>query len=88
MDFSNQNAGKNLSSSDRQALISDIKQQIEVANAQELLQQVNERCFKLCVQKPSSSLSSSEQVSIILIKLVILKIASLLKNYPLILRNA
>ena len=30
--------------------------------AQELLQEISEKCFKVCVTKPSSSLSSSEQV--------------------------
>ena len=47
---------------DKQALMSNIKQQLDVAHAQELLMTINEKCFKMCVQKPSTSLSSSDQV--------------------------
>jgi import inner membrane translocase subunit TIM13 len=64
MDFSTGSGGKSsLSPQDRSALMSNIKQQLDVAHAQELLQQINEKCFKMCVQKPSSSLSSSDQVN-------------------------
>lgn len=64
MDFSSgAGAGKGgLNPNDRAALMSNIKQQLDVAHAQELLQHVSEKCFKMCIQKPSSSLSSSEQV--------------------------
>ena len=61
MDLSNGPKGA-LSSNDRAALMSNIKQQLDLAHAQEILQNVSEKCFKMCVQKPSSSLSSSEQV--------------------------
>ncbi|XP_034668141.1 mitochondrial import inner membrane translocase subunit Tim13 [Drosophila subobscura] len=37
------------------------KQQIAVANAQELLSKMTQRCFKKCVNKPGYSLDSSEQ---------------------------
>jgi import inner membrane translocase subunit TIM13 len=63
MDFSGSAGGKgSLNPNERAALMSNLKEQLAMANAQEILQQVTEKCFKLCVQKPSSSLSSSEQV--------------------------
>jgi len=51
-----------LSPNERAALMSTVKQQVDIAQAQELLQQIGDKCFKMCIQKPSSSLSSSEQV--------------------------
>ena len=53
-----------MSNNERQALMENLKQQLDVASATELLQSINEKCFKMCVQKPSSSLSSSDQVNI------------------------
>lgn len=38
-----------------------VKQQIAVANAQELLSKMSDKCFKKCVYKPGTSLDSSEQ---------------------------
>jgi hypothetical protein len=52
-----------MSPQDKQALMVNIKQQLDVAHAQELLMTINEKCFKMCVQKPSSSLSGSDQVN-------------------------
>jgi import inner membrane translocase subunit TIM13 len=63
MDFSGSSAPKgSLNPNERAALISNVKEQLAMANAQEILQQISEKCFKLCIQKPGSSLSSSEQV--------------------------
>ena len=63
MDFSSGNGPKSsLNSNERAAVMSNLKQQLDLAHAQEILQHVSEKCFKMCVQKPSSSLSSSEQV--------------------------
>jgi len=42
-------------------LMDQVKQQIAVANAQELLTKMTEKCFKKCVVKPGSSLDSGEQ---------------------------
>ncbi|XP_011173468.1 mitochondrial import inner membrane translocase subunit Tim13-B isoform X1 [Solenopsis invicta] len=50
----------NLSSS-QQEFVQQVKQQIAVANAQELLQKMTEKCFKKCIGKPGTSLDSSEQ---------------------------
>ena len=58
-------AGGKLDPSQRAQLMNSVKQQLAVAKAQELLQQVNDKCFKMCITKPSSSFSSSEQVNLI-----------------------
>ncbi|XP_022226768.1 mitochondrial import inner membrane translocase subunit Tim13 [Drosophila obscura] len=42
-------------------IMDQVKQQIAVANAQELLTQMTQKCFRKCVSKPGSSLDSSEQ---------------------------
>ncbi|XP_064627747.1 mitochondrial import inner membrane translocase subunit Tim13-like [Lineus longissimus] len=60
MDFSTAGAGGKLDSSQREALMSQVKQQIAVANAQELLQKMTDKCFKKCINKPGSSLDNSE----------------------------
>ncbi|XP_063978519.1 mitochondrial import inner membrane translocase subunit Tim13-B [Diachasmimorpha longicaudata] len=50
-----------LSGADREEFMQEVKQQIAVANAQELLTKITEKCFKKCVTKPGTSLDSSEQ---------------------------
>ncbi|XP_067634173.1 mitochondrial import inner membrane translocase subunit Tim13-like [Eurosta solidaginis] len=50
-----------LSNSEKQELIDQVKQQLAVANAQELLTKMTEKCFKKCIAKPGISLDSSEQ---------------------------
>ncbi|XP_022226384.1 mitochondrial import inner membrane translocase subunit Tim13 [Drosophila obscura] len=42
-------------------LISQVKQQIALANAQEMLSKMTEKCFKKCIQKPGKSLDNTEQ---------------------------
>ncbi|XP_054742870.1 mitochondrial import inner membrane translocase subunit Tim13 [Anastrepha obliqua] len=51
----------NLSNSEKVELIEQVKQQIAVANAQELLTKMTEKCFKKCISKPGVTLDSSEQ---------------------------
>ncbi len=65
MDFSSGSSvgGKGLGANEKAAIMSNLKQQLDIANAQEMLQQINEKCFKMCISKPSSSLSSSDQVN-------------------------
>ena len=65
MDFSSSSggAGKGLGANERAALMSNLKQQLEIARATEMLQLISEKCFKMCIAKPGSSLSSSDQVS-------------------------
>ncbi|XP_004523520.1 mitochondrial import inner membrane translocase subunit Tim13-like [Ceratitis capitata] len=51
----------NLSSDKKGELIEQVKQQIAVANAQELLTKMTEKCFNKCISKPGLQLDSSEQ---------------------------
>ncbi|XP_065160477.1 mitochondrial import inner membrane translocase subunit Tim13 [Atheta coriaria] len=50
-----------LSGVQKDELMDQVKQQIAVANAQELLQKMTEKCFKKCINKPGTSLDNSEQ---------------------------
>ncbi|XP_044055906.1 mitochondrial import inner membrane translocase subunit Tim13 [Siniperca chuatsi] len=42
-------------------IMEQVKVQIAVANAQELLQRMTDKCFKKCIGKPGSTLDNSEQ---------------------------
>ncbi|XP_072178388.1 mitochondrial import inner membrane translocase subunit Tim13-like [Diadema setosum] len=42
-------------------IMDEVRTQIALANAQELLQKMTDKCFKKCVYKPGTSLDSSEQ---------------------------
>ncbi|KAL7734848.1 hypothetical protein ACLKA6_011127 [Drosophila palustris] len=42
-------------------LMSQVKQQIALANAQEMLSKMTEKCFKKCISKPGKALDGSEQ---------------------------
>ncbi|KAI8792068.1 mitochondrial import inner membrane translocase subunit Tim13 [Biomphalaria glabrata] len=61
MDFSSLPAGGKMDSATREQLMSQVKQQIALANAQELLQKMSEKCYKKCIPKPGTTLDSSEQ---------------------------
>lgn len=61
MDFSSSPLGANSKTLDKDQLMDAVKQQIAVANAQELLQKMSDKCFKKCIAKPGSSLDNSEQ---------------------------
>ncbi|KIM84392.1 hypothetical protein PILCRDRAFT_818752 [Piloderma croceum F 1598] len=45
----------------KQQVMQNVRSEIMLANAQELLNKTNEKCFVKCVPKPSTSLSNSEQ---------------------------
>ena len=65
MDYSGSGSGnQKLSPNERAALISNLKQEVNMQQAKYLLEAINEKCFKICIQKPSSSLSGSDQVNI------------------------
>ncbi|KAM7346379.1 mitochondrial import inner membrane translocase subunit Tim13-like [Cochliomyia hominivorax] len=51
----------NLSTNEKGELMDQVKQQIAIANAQELLTKMTEKCFNKCINKPGHSLDSSEQ---------------------------
>uniref|UniRef100_A0A6M2DFI7 Mitochondrial import inner membrane translocase subunit n=1 Tax=Xenopsylla cheopis TaxID=163159 RepID=A0A6M2DFI7_XENCH len=50
-----------LTSAQRDELMEQVKQQIAVANAQELLTKMTEKCFRKCVYKPGTVLDNTEQ---------------------------
>ncbi|XP_011500003.1 PREDICTED: mitochondrial import inner membrane translocase subunit Tim13-B-like [Ceratosolen solmsi marchali] len=50
-----------LTSSQKDDLMEKIKQEIALANFQELLSKITDKCFKFCIQKPGTSLDNSEQ---------------------------
>ncbi|CAB3374505.1 mitochondrial import inner membrane translocase subunit Tim13 [Cloeon dipterum] len=55
-------AGTNkLTSAQKEELMDQVKQQMAIMSAQELLSKMTEKCFKKCVTKPGTSLDSSEQ---------------------------
>ncbi|KAG7089682.1 hypothetical protein E1B28_011339 [Marasmius oreades] len=45
----------------KEALMNSVRSEIAQANAQQLMNNMNERCYKACVTKPGTSLSSSEE---------------------------
>jgi len=53
--------GGKIDSAQKEQLMEQVKAQIAVANAQELLQKMSDKCFRKCVSKPGSSLDNSEQ---------------------------
>ncbi|KAK7480171.1 hypothetical protein BaRGS_00028556 [Batillaria attramentaria] len=65
MDFSSPPAGGSMGSADKEHLMDQVKQQIALANAQELLQKMSEKCYKKCISKPGSTLDNSEQSVIV-----------------------
>jgi len=57
MDFGG-SGGENMNKED---IMEQVKQQIAVVNAQELLTKMTQKCFAKCVNKPGTSLDSGEQ---------------------------
>ncbi|KAI3381989.1 hypothetical protein SNEBB_008060 [Seison nebaliae] len=51
----------NLSTNDRDKILTNVKQQLAMAQAQELLQKISDKCFSACITKPSTSLSRYEE---------------------------
>ncbi|KAI0310790.1 Tim10/DDP family zinc finger-domain-containing protein [Amylostereum chailletii] len=45
----------------KQAVMASVRNELALANAQELINKTNEKCYLKCVTKPSDSLSSSEE---------------------------
>ncbi|CAB4012949.1 mitochondrial import inner membrane translocase subunit Tim13-like [Paramuricea clavata] len=54
-------SGERLSSAQRDQLLEQVKQQVALASAQELIQKMSDKCFKKCVYKPGTSLDGTEQ---------------------------
>jgi len=45
----------------KEAMMNSVRSELALANAQELMNKTNEKCFLKCIAKPGASLSSSEQ---------------------------
>ncbi|EIM90849.1 uncharacterized protein STEHIDRAFT_165331 [Stereum hirsutum FP-91666 SS1] len=45
----------------KEAVMTSIRNELALANAQELMNKTNEKCYAKCVTKPSTSLSGSEE---------------------------
>ncbi|XP_070567812.1 mitochondrial import inner membrane translocase subunit Tim13-like [Ptychodera flava] len=61
MDYSSPPAGGKLGVGERDQLIDQVKSQLAIANAQELLQKMSDKCYKKCIPRPGSTLDNSEQ---------------------------
>ncbi|XP_055840940.1 mitochondrial import inner membrane translocase subunit Tim13 [Episyrphus balteatus] len=61
MDVLDNPAISQLDSSQRAELMKQVRQQLAVASTQELLEKMSRKCFNKCINKPGSSLDSSEQ---------------------------
>ncbi|KAJ2691019.1 protein translocase subunit [Coemansia spiralis] len=48
----------------KEEVMRQLKSEIAMANAQELIANINSHCFKMCVPAPDSSLSSSEKTNL------------------------
>ena len=57
---------KNLTPQQQSEIMQAVQQQVMLANMQELLQKVTDKCFKKCISSPGSSLGSGDQKCIAL----------------------
>merc|ERR1712170_190342 len=56
-----ENAVANLSPQQKDELMRTVQAQVALANMQELLSKVTDKCFKKCITSPGSSMGSSDQ---------------------------
>ncbi|KAF9132468.1 Tim10/DDP family zinc finger-domain-containing protein [Linnemannia elongata] len=59
-DFGNYSSGGSMEAK-KQQVMDQVRSELALANAQELINKINEKCFARCVTKPSTSLGGSEQ---------------------------
>ncbi|KHJ40490.1 Tim10/DDP family zinc finger [Trichuris suis] len=60
-DFSHTVDMNKMDAKQRDDLVTRVKQQVVLANVQELLQNISDKCLKLCIKKPGKTLDGSEQ---------------------------
>ncbi|RIA98738.1 mitochondrial import inner membrane translocase subunit tim13 [Glomus cerebriforme] len=48
----------------KQAVMDQVRNELALANAQELINKINEKCFSKCITKPGNKLDSSEQTCV------------------------
>jgi len=51
----------NMSPQQQEEIMQTVQQQVALANMQELLSKVTDKCFKKCISSPGSSMGSSDQ---------------------------
>jgi len=51
----------NMSPQQKEEIMQTVQQQVALANMQELLSKVTDKCFKKCISSPGSSMGSSDQ---------------------------
>ncbi|KAJ2800038.1 protein translocase subunit, partial [Coemansia guatemalensis] len=49
------------SAPDKEEVMKQVKNEMAVASAQELIKNINKNCFKLCIPSPGPSFSSSDE---------------------------
>ncbi|KAM7444931.1 Mitochondrial import inner membrane translocase subunit Tim13 [Porites harrisoni] len=54
-------SGSGMDSAKRSELMDQVKSQLLVAQLQELLSKMSDKCFKKCIYKPGTQLDNSEQ---------------------------
>ncbi|CAK9295092.1 unnamed protein product [Gordionus sp. m RMFG-2023] len=59
--FGNSDNSSTLTAGQKQDVIEKVRQQIALANAQELIQKMSDKCFQKCISKPGASLDNYEQ---------------------------
>jgi len=60
-DFLKSSLSASPSSERKMQMMNSVRSEIALANAQELINKTNEKCFAKCVTKPSTILSGSEE---------------------------
>ncbi|KAJ7475664.1 Tim10/DDP family zinc finger-domain-containing protein [Mycena latifolia] len=60
-DFLRSSSGSADMAARKDAVMSAVRNEVALANAQQLMNSANEKCFKACITKPGASLSSSEE---------------------------
>ncbi|PVF95296.1 hypothetical protein CPB86DRAFT_711503 [Serendipita vermifera] len=48
----------------KEAVMAQVRAEVQAANAKELLESLTDKCYMKCVTKPSTSLSSSEETCV------------------------
>lgn len=48
----------------KQQVMAEVRNQLAIANAQELINKMNEKCFEKCITKPGPSLTSADEACV------------------------
>ncbi|OCB84923.1 hypothetical protein A7U60_g8145 [Sanghuangporus baumii] len=67
----------------KEKFMTQVRNELALSGAQELINKINEKCFAKCITKPSTSLSSSEEARVLPIQNVNQGFAVLTNNWKL-----